>query len=375
MNRAAFLSLLDRYDREHLESFLEKHGPDALAGMVAAENARLNLGAAKPKPNAIPEPPESPQEAPKSAEVVYHPQDVKIWPCVGLAAAQSNQGGAWRLWALARNLNRSGSGVVSKRELYNYLDSLGCHPRTRRRWVRDAKQSGIISETKNKKGERIYCLRSLGKAAAALGASSIGRPAVIKGGAKKLLEPGWAAWLWAGWTAAKNGYQENPKPIAQETKRELTGVAPRTQRKYQRISGSKSIANYAPRPDIKTAHVDNLKDVTGWTFFVDGEGNTNQRLPDLVLAPLSVDVTKRGRSRKAQRELPRYSSIERREPFSEAPERIYYDTRKDASRAAERQPKAALLHGEQPPDRFYRKQHVRYLEGGELLHCNEWGIA
>jgi hypothetical protein len=367
--------LIDRYGKEYLESFIEKHGPAAFAGMVAVESARLNRGARKPIPNAIPEPPEPPQEPPKGAEYSYHPQDIKIWPSVGLAASQNKRGGAWRLWVLARNLDREGSGVVSKRDLYDYLDSLGCHPRTRRRWVRAAKESGIICEAKNEAGERIYILRSSGKAAAALGAVKIGRPVTIKGGATKLLENGWTAHLWGGWTAAKNGYQENPKPISQETKRQLTGVAPRTQRKYQRISGSKSIANYAPRPDIDTAHVDSLNDVTGWTFFVDGEGNTNQRLPDLVLAPLSVDVAKRGRSRKAQRELSKYSSLERREPFSDEPERIYYDTCKDASRATERQPKAALLHGENPPDRFYHRKHIRYLEGGKLLHCNEWGVA
>lgn len=265
--------------------------------------------------------------------VVYHTfkEKIKIWPLVGLAAIQNGHGGAWRAWRLAHHLDTSGSGKIKKRVLYEFIEGLGVHPRTRRRWVRAAKELGVMAQNGD-----VYHLRSLGKAAAMFGAQDVGARAGILKGVEKLVTRGWHAHVWATWLAVRNCERTDLKPISQRVKERLSGVPPRTQRKYNQQAGLESRENYLDlgEGEFSAQDIDNLEDITGWHYFVFGK-ELRQKLPDIVLVdPEHAEAGNKGRSKQARAELEQYSSIGEREALPTDVRRLFYSSFASASRAA-----------------------------------------
>lgn len=216
------------------------------------------------------------------------PQTVKVWSLVGLAAIQSNHGGAWRVWVLCHAIDQAGSGRARRSDLWRWLAELGVGDRKRRRWLRDAITIGLVREA----GEYYY-LAGLARAAIILGCDHIGRPAVIS--PVDLMRSGWRAVVWSAYLLTLDG-----RPISQEKKAILTGIDPRTQRNYQRSSPGEVRRNYA-KTDIPGDHVDGLRDHGKPSAFVGRDGRIVYRLPDIRLVSGVAKLTSKGRSRKAQR--------------------------------------------------------------------------
>ncbi|MDP2325011.1 MAG: hypothetical protein Q8N51_13420, partial [Gammaproteobacteria bacterium] len=54
-----------------------------------------------------------PVRIPRAAPRITDAQlSVKFWPLVGVAAARSGTGGAWRAWTLAKHLDAHGLGMI-----------------------------------------------------------------------------------------------------------------------------------------------------------------------------------------------------------------------------------------------------------------------
>ena len=220
--------------------------------------------------------------------------DIKLWPNVGLAAINSHNGGAWRVWVLAHGIDQAGAGKVAKVDLRAQMDLLGVGPRNQQRWILAAVKLGLLRDIKDKN----YYLEGLARAAARLGCARIGTPVTIK--AAELFKKGWRSKVWAGYLAR---FGEHGKRVSQATKAKLTGIEPKTQTRYQKQIKHTKIRNYAVRVNSPARL---LKDRgRGTPNFPD---RTNQhvisKLPDQLI--ISSDVARtnvKGRSRKSQARL------------------------------------------------------------------------
>lgn len=228
---------------------------------------------------------------PQAEDTPGHPETVKVWAMVGLHAIGGNHGGGWRFWALAHTLDTQGSGWVWRSDLWGWLSHLGVGDRQRRRWLRDAINTGLVREA----GDRYY-LTGLSRAAVILGCQQVGRPAEVS--AAGLVGKGWRAVVWGAYIATLNG-----RPMSQETKHRLTGVDPRTQRNYQAAIPGEARRNYA-KTNTPGDHVDGIRDNGRGAAFVGRDGKLVYRLPDIRIVPSGLArLTPKGRSRKAQKQV------------------------------------------------------------------------
>jgi hypothetical protein len=244
-----------------------------------------SLKSANPAP--ITQAPESKQS---HSQVLAVNLDVKIWPVVGLAAALSAHGGAWRLWVLARALDEPGAGRVSAQALAEFTKQLHVGARNYQRWRADALRLGLLRYAGT---DFYYC--SLGVAAVLLGAERVGQPAMVS--ADKLVRSGWRAVVWSAYLVTLG-----ERPISQAIKCQLTGIDERTQRNYQAAQPGSARPNYAlttMRSDALTGAREHL----GGVYFQTSSGRIIQRLPDARIVPIFIAqaAAHRGRSKKAQR--------------------------------------------------------------------------
>ena len=219
-------------------------------------------------------------------------EEIKVFPTIGFDAIHQNHGGGWRLWTLSKRLDTTGKGWVLKEELRDAVSVLRLNPRVFRLWLADAKKIGLLIEAPD--NARYYVV-SPARAAVLLNCPKIGRPVAIP--LRALFKKGWRSVIWAGYLAALNG-----KPVSQKTKKELTRVAVRTQRRYQRKIRGKKIINIA-----EVAHTQGelvgLGEFDTRAIYQRG-GKIVQRLPDAHLVdPETARALPVGRSRKEQARL------------------------------------------------------------------------
>jgi len=278
------------------EHLLAKYGPEIRAGLLAVQHKRAEFEFNHPserRPVYQFPPPSNLQviSEPKPSPAAW-PSDIKAWPLVILAGMRSNHGGSARLYFLIRALDKPGRGLVKRADLFAYLAELAVDTRQRRRWLRDALDLGLLAE-KGLHGEPVYFYPSLGRAALLLGCDRVGKPAELR--AAELARSGWRAVVWAGFLATLNN-----KPMSQEQKAALTGIAPRVQRLYQAAIPGQVQKNFA-YTTFTPEQVAGVKELQGRAVFVSHSGRVLQRLPDTRIVPLSVSRSlARGRSKKAQ---------------------------------------------------------------------------
>lgn len=237
---------------------------------------------------------------------------------------------------MARALDVEGSGKVAREDLREALLEHGAHPRTARRWIRQAIEAGLFHDT------NALHYRSQGKAAAIVGAERMAsRPAIIENPAA-LFDTGWLGVVWAAYTASRNGGKTDLNPISRAALEKLTGVPERTQREYQKQSKKiKSIACQADfgrlnrRIKDTWTHVNNLRKETGKGYLLQG-GRLIQRLPNVYVCDKTMQAGNRGRTGKAKREMQDHLSFVRQVKDDQDPERRYHQTEKAASKAADR---------------------------------------
>ncbi|MDX8400539.1 MAG: hypothetical protein R8K20_09885, partial [Gallionellaceae bacterium] len=115
----------------------------------------------KPQSPALAQPPQAPETAPEN----QYPYRVTFYTAMGIDAARrcSGVGGAWRLYVLAKALDRQGLGKIPRAELRAFALDLGLNPRTYQRWIDQAERRGVLSFYKIKSGEWWVNLQSPGK--------------------------------------------------------------------------------------------------------------------------------------------------------------------------------------------------------------------
>lgn len=301
-------------DRDEIQrKLIEKYGAAVIsAGLSAALNRGREYRFNHPEPV---------RSAPPEQPVVHLPADylrtvtsetsmlasksesVKIWPVIVLASIRANQGGAARAWFIARNLDLKGTGQghIQKAALREYLKIAGVDDRQRRRWLSQALELGLL--TLSRSGSEYYIV-GLAEGAKLLGVQYAGRPAVIA--AHRFVDHGWRAYIWAAYLATLNN-----RPISQETKCNLTGIDPRTQRIYQSKASGSARPNYT-QTILPGSHISGMHDNGKPGAFIGRNGKIVVRLPDIRVVPMFVAQSRpRGRSRKVQKQLNSSFSLER----------------------------------------------------------------
>jgi hypothetical protein len=169
---------------------------------------------------------------------------------MGIHSQDTKHAGAWRLHVLGATLDhtaecdhpqgicKGGSGKIERAQLQAAAETLGVKRSTFYNWLADARQAGIL----NGMGEYLY-LASQAKLSQILLCNSIDEHKAIVS-IKQLFKPGWKALVWAAYLKANHhkriGYTERLEPvhkgnvISAKTLEDLTGINPRTQRRYKK---------------------------------------------------------------------------------------------------------------------------------------------
>ena len=161
----------------------------------------------------------------QTTEPFSFPGEMRIWPQLTLWAAQRNMGGAIRIWAFAKALDPSGSGVVDKSQLLDYLKWLKVSSASRYRWMRSAIQSGLMRPVRSGSQFLICGIQNAGQI---LNCQDIGPRCLTD--AKKLTHTHWKSNVWdLILTQFKN------RPISRATLFQITGIPSRTQLELERF--------------------------------------------------------------------------------------------------------------------------------------------
>ena len=161
---------------------------------------------------------------------------IKIYPDILLTAARGKNGGAVRLFFLAKHFNTGGCGVIPSKALRQYvINDLKVKRGTYDIWLARALHIGIIQTQGTN-------LKLAGYAAAGVivGCDRIGRGEYMP--LEKFIKKGWLGYVWAAWI--KSNKLED-RPISRRTMRELSGIPERTQRFYDKQAGIKKQSHYA----------------------------------------------------------------------------------------------------------------------------------
>lgn len=164
---------------------------------------------------------------------------LRIWPLVGLKSLHGN-GGAWRLFVLAKNMAGQ-LDHVSRDELKAQALELGVSEKNFIRWLTDARNLSLVTDVQRMSSEWVLILPSSAKAATLLNCDKLGKPVSIK--AELLFKKGWRAYVFASWQSSIT--QNGQKLVSQKKQAEITGIQPQTQRQFNKQAGVKSQRNYA----------------------------------------------------------------------------------------------------------------------------------
>jgi hypothetical protein len=265
-----------------------------------AEFAYMANGSRK-KPHK-PQPPRIKQPAPAKVETIpsQYPESVAFYSYMGIDAARrlSGVGGAWRLYILAKELDRKGLGKIPRADLRAFALHLGLNPRTYQRWIIQAERRGVLSYFQKESGEWWVNLQSPAKLCHAMGWNAIGKKMQID--PALLIGPGWKANIWASASAGLDGRQ-----ISRERLQKVYNVPARTQTYRDNQADVNRQSNYADTGIIASAG-----DLPAWQqnnsqwkgLFRASNGHLYRRLPD-TRATNKVILIGTGRGKKALSEL------------------------------------------------------------------------
>lgn len=278
---------------------------------------------------------------------------VKIWPSLLLSAFQGNHGGAGRIYFLARSLDRDGRGWIEVDELVAFLRSLRVGERKRRRWSLDAVRLGLFHETIFKKtGKRVYFLAGLARAALAVDAARVGRPAGVD--PRDLVSIGWRSLVWSAYLQTLND-----RPVSQARKAELTGVSERVQRLYQARQPGSKIQNFVDRGRAARGRAAGLRESCNIHVF-EWRGRAIQKLPDIRSVPsFLASRLPRGRSKKAQAALNDSLSFVRQAESSGGDVRLFCDNVRQVKASLRRVARSEMAACERPAEVFEHVDHRR----------------
>jgi len=217
---------------------------------------------------------------------------MKIHPLIGIQAIRTGNAIAWRFWTVVKFLDKSGGGWVEIDQVRSYLKSLGIRKQYIDRWERKAVLSEIVSI--DKKGER-YFYKGIANTAIILQAPKVMTP-VILDDPSKLFNRQWHCIVWACFIESL----ERDKPISRQALRDITGVAERTQYKYEQQSGM---------IDVRRCWADRGKytgqQILDKRYFVSSNNKIMERLPNLYAPKIGNGLRKgkKGSTRNTNRKL------------------------------------------------------------------------
>jgi hypothetical protein len=229
---------------------------------------------------------------------------VRLYPVLGAQAiSQKNDAkaaDAFRVWTVAKTLDREGKGEISTAALRARLRRIGRADSTIYKMISQAISRGWIDRHEWKDG--YLSLRSPGKIAASMGIYEIGESVEMH--ERLMFTPGWKANVWAGVESLFDGKQISVKKL-----HHLTGINPRSQANYRRAAKIRTKANYA-QSKLSADHVPGLKQA-GRAALPMGD-KAGWRLPDTRYSPAFIQRCNKGRSRKNKQEAKGILCIEAR---------------------------------------------------------------
>lgn len=228
------------------------------------------------------------------------PEKVSLYPVMAIQAARraSRVGGGYRLYVLAKALDREGWGNVSRDELRDYALSLGVSVRQFNRWMNEARNFDLVKDWQRKTGEWMLALPSAGAAAFSMGCENVGnRKTTMQ--AADLIGKGWKARIWAAYEVTHNG-----KPISRERMQKIVNVPVSTQRYRDAQAGVVRQQNHA-KLKAKADALPMLQDYGKHKgLYVRRDGQIGSRKPDSRYSNIASRGGK-GRSKKANKTLHR----------------------------------------------------------------------
>jgi len=174
---------------------------------------------------------------------------IKIYPDILVSAARGKNGGAAKLWTLAKHANRQhanfkgGCGSIPSKALRQYvINELKIKRGTYDQWLIQALHIKLLEHV----GDNLK-LAGLARAAVILGTKDIKGPAYIP--VDLFIKKGWLSWVWRSWLEVhkllKTERQKLEKPISRMALRELSGISERAQVDYEKKAGVINHAQYA----------------------------------------------------------------------------------------------------------------------------------
>jgi len=169
---------------------------------------------------------------------------IRVYPDILLRASRNENGGAVRLWILAKNFNEGGCGVIPNKAFRQYvINDLKVKRGTYDVWLARAKHIGIfkIEEVGPIEDQKqYYKLAGYARAAVIVGCDRLGRGEYLP--LEKFIKKGWLGYVWATWIKS---HRLEDRPISRRTMQELSGISERSQRLYDKQAGIETQANYA----------------------------------------------------------------------------------------------------------------------------------
>ena len=168
---------------------------------------------------------------------------IKVYGSITAAAKSQRCDSALRLWHLARMVD-DGSGVVAWSALQDVIERyIGTSQRHIRRLTSEAVALGWLAPIRRHNGEHVVVIRGLERVAQGLGVSGITQGVLIPAAELRRLKT-WRVACWDAFMAGRSGRRS--RPISRRILERLSGVDPRSQRRYhsasKRIKAQSNIA-------------------------------------------------------------------------------------------------------------------------------------
>lgn len=227
---------------------------------------------------------------------------VSFYAEMGVDAARrfSHNGGGWRLYVLAKTLDKSGLGRIKRDELEAFALALGVNVRTFQRWMKQARNNDLFIDVE-KSGEWWIILPSAGRAAAAMDIDRLSRKVTMR--AVDLIGKGWKARVWGAYEATFNG-----KPISREKMQKVINVPVSTQRYRDASAKVDRVRNYC-KSAYRGSMLAGLKEHSKHKgIYLSKNGFIYWRLPNSYQVDFAMRGG-RGRARKANKIIKSMQSV------------------------------------------------------------------
>lgn len=221
---------------------------------------------------------------------------IRFRPSMGLTAIQERVAGGWRLWLVARHLDKQGAGYVDHSNLFNYLvNELGVARQNFGRWLKEAQQYRFFKKVILRGKDKRYILTGETIAAAYLGLERVDKRYMVVQPAE-LFQRGWRKKVWEGYIAT----HLNGKVISRNKIQEITGFNRQKQIRLEKGINVVYIHNYW-QTDF-SGNLDKMCAEFGVPA-ISHKGKLLIRLPDSRVAAVEPEQLPCGRARHINRAL------------------------------------------------------------------------